>query len=117
MIPSRGGVYSAGPGSDTTRRGGRDEARRVLRKGRNDGTGYASRDVTWPPEWADPALRRERESEQERERERARARESGSESESERGRERERESARQRGRAHKKERKRERERERERVNV
>ena len=43
LLPSRGGVYPTGPGSDATWRGGRDGMRSdVLRKGRNDGTGYAA---------------------------------------------------------------------------
>ncbi len=39
-LPSRGGVYPAGPGSDATWRGGRHGVRSDgRRKGRNDGTG------------------------------------------------------------------------------
>jgi hypothetical protein len=40
LLPSRGGVYPAGPGSDATWRGGRHGVRSDgRRKGRNDGTG------------------------------------------------------------------------------
>ena len=57
LLPSRGGVYPAGPGSDGTQFGGRDETLSDgLRKGRNDGTGDAARDITRPAKWADPAL-------------------------------------------------------------
>ena len=59
----------AGPGSDATWRGGRDEMRSdCLWKGRIGGTGYAARGMARQVKWADPALRRERERERERER-------------------------------------------------
>ena len=45
-----------------------------LRKGRNDGTGYAERDMARQAKWADPALRREREGARVGKKERARAR-------------------------------------------
>ena len=45
-------------------RDGHDEMRRDgLRKGRNDDTGFATRDMARRVKWADPALRRERERE------------------------------------------------------
>jgi hypothetical protein len=108
LLPSRGGVYPAGPGSDATRRGGRDETRSDgRRKGRNDGTGYAARDIARPARWADPALRRERERERDSEKEREsarrahkkeRERQQESERERERARTRKREKASARGR-------------------
>ena len=112
LLQSRGGVYPAGPGRDSTWRGGRDETQSDgRRKGRNDGTGYAAQDMTRPAKWADPALRRERE----RERERAREREIERERESARAhageRERGRERARKKGIAREREREVRRERE------
>ncbi len=82
MAGGRGGTMGLGTpretwhGSDSTWRGGRDEMRSDgLRKGRNGGTGYSTRDMARQVKWADPALRREREGARVRERERENERE------------------------------------------